>query len=235
MSEHKEPATSALQKLYEHLDPWAEKAAKHMNATCTKGCVHCCHLLALATFIEGLLIAERLLSKPDWKALLPKLKESALHNDYEGINKVSYFAKRHPCVFLDTKEKVCTIYEYRPSACRYHYVVSPPSQCSPDFPDGKTGIIDLLQLEGEVWKLSSLVEKQVLGLEVPVIAPIPIMVLYCMELITRDDKDANETVRLACYNIPSPLTWLRNHAHDIMEEGGVNFGPTKEELRQVMK
>ena len=35
----------------------------------------------------------------------------------------------------------------RPSACRYHYVVSPPENCSPLLPDATVARVDLRKIE----------------------------------------------------------------------------------------
>jgi translation initiation factor 2B subunit (eIF-2B alpha/beta/delta family) len=57
-------------------------------------------LLALATFAEGVLIAERICEKPDWKVLVGALKKAAQEFCYDGISERGYFVKNIDCVFL---------------------------------------------------------------------------------------------------------------------------------------
>ena len=105
--------TEILKDIYKVLDKTAEYRALHMKATCTKGCSSCCYLFTSMGVPEGLLIAEHLLQSGKWEEILPSLKQAALDNSFEGINKVTYFKKKLPCVFL--KDNLCSIYEVRPA------------------------------------------------------------------------------------------------------------------------
>jgi Fe-S-cluster containining protein len=225
--------SEVLESMYREMDPLAERGAKQMGSTCTKGCAHCCYLLTTATLSEGLLIAEKLLVKPDWKALLPRLRESALAHCYEGVSRVTYFEKKLPCVFLG-KDNLCTIYDIRPACCRYHYVASDPAKCSPDDREGKTAVINLQMLEEKVWALSAHLGKQALDLDVPFVAPIPLLVLFCMELVSRASKAENQLIREACEGVLDPINWLQQYSPSIMSEGDGMLGiATDEELAQL--
>lgn len=226
--------SEVLESMYREMDPLAERGAKQMKATCTKGCSHCCSLLTAPSLAEGLLIAERLLQKPDWKTLLPRLRAAALEHCFDGVSKATYFAKKLPCVFL-SEDKLCTIYDIRPACCRYHFVASDPEMCNPDHPEGQTAIINLQMLEEKVWALSVAVGRQALELDVPVMAPIPLMVLFCMELITRNSKPENQLVRDACEGVPDPIKWLMTYAPSVMSEGDGIIGPATEEELEKMR
>lgn len=200
----------AVLKTYEHLDPIAEARAKELKATCKTGCNHCCHQLATITVVEGLLIAEKLLEKPDWKALLPVLREKALAACFDGVNKNTYYEKRIACAFL--REGLCSIYEIRPSPCRYHYVVSDPSRCDPEHGEGTTAIIDMLPLEEMVWGLSETFIKENPKLQQHVLGPIPLMVLYSMA-ITLGNRD--QDLLKAIEGLPTPGQYLGKYLDSI--------------------
>lgn len=212
------PVVEILAELYKKLDPVAEKYAAEMKVSCRKGCAHCCYLFATATLPEGLLIAQKLLSSADWKEWLPKLKAASLEHCFVGVNKVTYFRKGLPCVFLG-EGNLCQIYAERPAACRYHYVVSPPENCSHHAPENtRTGTLDTLAVEAEVWELSTALDKK-LGFPVPICGPIPLIVLYSMEMATRNDPEVYPIVRRACEGVPNPMAWLAHYGEHLLAEG----------------
>lgn len=56
------------------------------------------------------------------------LKDKLLHRVNQGNDKIGDMLKnRYPCMFL--KDNVCTIYKYRPFACRKLFVVTDPEFC----------------------------------------------------------------------------------------------------------
>lgn len=234
--------SEVLEEIYAGLDEVMAKAAVQMKTTCTKGCDSCCYLLATITFAEGILIAERLVRKPDWHSLLPKLRQSSLDHCYEGINESNYFSKKLPCVFLDTKEKTCTIYETRPGTCRYYYVASHPSICSPDHPTGRVAIINTKGANGDggwqepVWGLSFKVAAE-RGIQ-DVVAPIPLMVLFCLFMLVDEGGKGRRLIREAAKGLPTPSQWLEAHPSVFERENryGDNGEPiTAEELEKMRK
>lgn len=205
--------TDSLMELYSGMDAEVEKRAlPNFKISCSKGCAHCCYLLAVATFAEALLIAERLLARDDWREWVGKLKTAAIRTNYSGINKQNYFEKGHPCVFLG-EDKLCQIYEFRPAACRYHFVISPPENCSYLAPRSvRTGIVDLIQAEEKVWELSAIVVRQ---LDVPefMSGPIALLVLACMQFVTMNaaedpDIEIHSFITTACKDLKSPIQWM---------------------------
>lgn len=197
-------ASEVLSAMYVEMDRHAEEAGKRLKATCSKGCASCCHILALCTLAEALLIAEKLLMKPDWKAVLPKLREHALAAMNETTS--SYAKKLIPCAFL-TPEKTCGIYDVRPSCCRYYMVASDPAKCSALAVDKTVTIIDLSLLEMEVWALNAEVCKQA-GLNELSTAVLPIIVLHTMLLIADGDAEEKKVLEEACKGIPTPPEWM---------------------------
>jgi uncharacterized protein len=92
-----------LQRIYRLLDKVGAAADGHV--TCTKGCSDCCKMNVTISALEARQIGEH--TGRDVAAL----KVSKKHDDAEFLG-VS-------CPFLASDE--CSIYEYRPMACRQHY------------------------------------------------------------------------------------------------------------------
>jgi Fe-S-cluster containining protein len=234
MSEGKsELVSDVLRRLYKKLDPIAEQRSKQLHTTCKTGCDSCCYLLATMTIAEGVLIAERLLSKPDWTAILPDLRKAAIEFDYPGLNKATYFSKAVPCVFL--KNHQCSIYDVRPAACRYHYVASPPERCHWSHKDGRTAIIAMQPLEEEVWKLSHALAMQQPEVGGNIIAPIPLMVLFCLANMVEPKDPGHELLKKAIEGLPTPAEHLQKHMGTLMEGDGAIQQATPEELEELRK
>lgn len=234
MSEGKtESVADSVQNLYKALDAHTEKVLKtQFNSSCTKGCSHCCYLLATITFAEGLLIAEKLMVGPDWRMWLAKLRLAAQKVDYTSITRTNYFRKGQPCVFLG-EDKLCRIYDIRPACCRYHIVTGPPENCSFLAPETtKTISLDLTALEEEVWKLSDAVGKYLKRPDM-MIAPLPIMVLACMVIITPDDIEERAEVMKAIEGIRMPGQWMRDCGGSLIREE--NMRPERMSLEEGNK
>lgn len=241
--EGKVKVTDSLTELYGKLDGHLDEVLlKKFKATCTKGCAHCCYLLATITFAEGLLIAEKLLMGPDWKDWVPKLRDAAKKVDYIGITRVNYFSKGQPCVFLG-KDNLCQIYEYRPACCRYHVVGSPAELCSylaP--PTARTMTLDLRGMEEKVWELSMAVVTQ-LGIQELMVGPLPLMVLACMYFVTQnptEDQDIadHSIINEACKTLRSPFQWMKHCGITLVLEEGEKASQEKipiEKLKEMLR
>ncbi|MDT7043938.1 YkgJ family cysteine cluster protein [Candidatus Nitronereus thalassa] len=118
--------------------------------SCHKGCAACCRMLvpvsppeafALQRNIEQLPVPlrEKILTRLssvkktlEQSGLLGKLvqisetRSQLSDEDMEPVNQ-AYYAQRLPCVFLE--DEVCSIYEFRPAACRELLVTSPKELC----------------------------------------------------------------------------------------------------------
>lgn len=189
--------------LYKKLDGVTEQAIKPFGVTCTKGCSSCCKILALCGFSEALLIANHILSKPDWAALIPALRKQALACLPETTK--TYAKKMIPCAFLGS-DGLCGIYDVRPAACRFYYVNSNPAHCSALSPTTHVQVIDLSLLEMEVWKLNAGVSQE-LNLP-PVGAPIPLFVLHVIKMIAKECSEAEQKlIDAALEGLPDPASW----------------------------
>lgn len=132
--------------------PVGEFVAK-MGATCRDGCSHCCMLPASTTIPEMVPVVDHLVGRTDWPELKPKL-ERLIRQNLLAMSSVDlsdkaqrdvFFKSKVPCIFLEDGR--CSIYEVRPAVCRYHYVVSPPENCSPLALDDRIARINLTKIE----------------------------------------------------------------------------------------
>lgn len=227
-----------MAELFVQIDKAAASFTKGLPISCTPGCHHCCKLLTSISMPEGFMLARHLLLKMDYKSLVPKLRATALENDYQGLTKGSYFAKEVRCAFL-TEENLCSVYEQRPSCCRLHMVVTPPENCDPKAPrNTKTGAPDFSALESEVWKVARDFVRQNKFDDGPfndiLTAPIPIMVLHCMKLLMRDEPKVLAFLEDETKDVLSPADWLRRHAVGLMsDEKDVRVKMTAADLIQI--
>lgn len=105
------------------------------DVTCRPGCSHCCTILNLVTFGEAIVIAEALTAKyeppayTDLRARIGEYIEKHLPAPTPELTRQSHFVKQVPCTMLG-EDKRCTIYDVRPSVCRFHYAVSDPAKCA---------------------------------------------------------------------------------------------------------
>ena len=118
--------------------------------SCCKGCAACCRMLvpvsppeafALKQNVEQLPAPQRdgirrrfatirnTLNEDGLLGRLVQLSETRTQlsdEDVEPVNR-AYYAKRLPCPFLE--KEACSIYEFRPAACRELLVTSPAELC----------------------------------------------------------------------------------------------------------
>ena len=118
--------------------------------SCRKGCGACCRVLVPVSPPEAFTLKKRIeeLPAPQRDRYLQRLAtlKDTLHEagllgrlvqlsetrsqwsdeDMEPINQ-AYYARRLPCIFLE--DEACSIYEFRPAACREYLVTSPAEFC----------------------------------------------------------------------------------------------------------
>jgi Fe-S-cluster containining protein len=102
-----------------------ENMTKRIRCRSGNKCSHCCKQIVHTTADETELIYKYVKDK---KVTLDEKRLSA----QQAAETVGAWGELAPenrtCVFLDKKGK-CSIYEYRPMACRMHFVVSDPKYC----------------------------------------------------------------------------------------------------------
>lgn len=157
-----------LQVYQKYDQPISDHAVKR-GATCRDGCSSCCLLPATASVPEMVPVVEHLVGRTDWDEVKPELERAIRLNlaATDGLNlgdrqaRAAFFSKQIACVFL--KDGRCSIYDLRPASCRYHYVVSPPENCSPLALDNRTSRLDLRKLEDLVIMAGSSVLGEMTG------------------------------------------------------------------------
>jgi hypothetical protein len=203
---------AGFHKLLRVLDTQAEAAAQHLNATCRMGCNSCCYQYTMATLIEGQNIATAVLRSPDWAQLLERLAERARAMAVPGGDREAYFRQQVPCALLGD-DGLCRVYEQRPAACRFHYVVSPPALCGATNTTEPVQKLDLYALEASVWEAEKQVTSEV------VCAPLPLAVLWgCLAAKATGRKRI--LVRRAVKGLPMPKQWMRALLDHVRRTGG---------------
>lgn len=136
-------ARQHYQALDKHI---AQAIAPRSDLRCTRGCAACCYLLVTCSFIEVMVIAERIMRTytPEERQRLIEQLDAA---SARILDKEQYMREQRPCVFLRLGEGggyrgECTIYSSRPLACRLHFVSTDPALCSPDDPTTDVGMLD---------------------------------------------------------------------------------------------
>lgn len=124
----------------------AQKVREGLRVTCERGCGVCCtqmvplsppEALYLVDLIDALDPASQsvVLSRID--AIIRVLERKSMINDFlrpEYFDDLAmsiakeYFSLKMPCPFLDAN--ICTIYPYRPVACREYNVTTPAEWCN---------------------------------------------------------------------------------------------------------
>lgn len=98
-----------------------EMAPEHkQNMACKKGCSFCCMLNVDITIDEAKLLLVKAPEKINWDKIETQSKHSL---DTWREMKV----EDRVCTFLENNS--CSVYEFRPMACRNHSVVSDPYNC----------------------------------------------------------------------------------------------------------
>lgn len=205
--------SEALKEIYKQQDEIILKVIEKYKTTCQKGCCHCCYLLATISFADGILLAEHIFDNEDWKKWVDILAKHASTCCYEGMTQPNYFEKQIPCAFLDTENKLCKIYDIRPAACRYHYSADAPEKCSVEAPRDVTfALLNLVHFEEPIWQISMQITKGQ-----PIGGPISLLTLFCMEFVSREEKEINSAIKktISEYNLPDPINWLSKFGIEI--------------------
>jgi len=106
-----------IKAIYDFVDWDLRESGVVEHAVCQKGCAHCCYLDVDVSLIEALYISK--------------------HTGYKVVSRQTrirkgYHLSRHYCPFLDQNNGTCTIYEWRPLACRCFFTFDHPKFCADD-------------------------------------------------------------------------------------------------------
>lgn len=101
--DHNQPLINVA-NIYAFVDDYMDKTGVNVSSVCGKQCAHCCKINVDMALIEAIYIRE----KSD-KKLTVVDRDERMHTYTRGNNY---------CPFLDTNTALCTIYKFRPFACR---------------------------------------------------------------------------------------------------------------------
>jgi Fe-S-cluster containining protein len=87
---------------------------RDIPVACKKGCSHCCHIWVSVTAPEAIHISKRLRQRPE--PVLDRVK--AVHLQTKDAQFGAGNRPAVPCPLLS--DGICSIYEFRPKACRFH-------------------------------------------------------------------------------------------------------------------
>ena len=100
----------AMRKIIDFIDSYIERSEVPKMSVCKKGCSHCCHGPVEITKAEA------------------KYIESRTEHKARSSVPMSCAQKHTTCPFLKNNE--CSIYKYRPIACRSFYTIDSPDYCA---------------------------------------------------------------------------------------------------------
>lgn len=107
-----------VERLYEFVDWYITVTGVREKAVCQRGCAHCCYLDVDVTLIEALYLAK-------------KTGNLTVIDRNERL-RAKYEVGHNYCQFLDKNTGTCTVYEYRPLACRSFMAFDNPKFCELD-------------------------------------------------------------------------------------------------------
>jgi hypothetical protein len=200
-----------LEDLFARTDAQVEEFLAVNPVSCTKGCAGCCHQVVAIGLSEAIYIGRELVTWPNWRRWIDWLASRARQMTEPGVTSRSWFVRGLPCAFLGCGS-LCQIYGRRPSACRYHFVRSPPQHCLPSSPEPHTlrySVADqvaphVVQADLPLWR-----DNPQLG--EPAAAPLPLMVLFALGGVLTDPGDL-EYVSECIRDLPSPQEWMARRA-----------------------
>jgi len=188
---------SAMKAAYAQADRMIAEAIRDVPLPCKRGCAHCCEILTLIQFPEALVIADAIMKRHDWKFIGRNLRTQAKLLFDENLTHESYHKMRLVCPLLDPQTKECSFYEVRPSACRAHYVVSPPEDCAKVDGTGTFSVENTHEAEVFLWdEIAKLFHR-------PLAAPLQLMVLHSMPMVRW-----NSYHKRLLSGVKSPMEWL---------------------------
>lgn len=111
-----------------------ELTETQIKPPCKDGCDGCCHQVVYIDTVEAMELAVELKNNSESIGELRyKMQNATRVWNQHKRDKVAMFRAGVPCVLLDRKNKRCSAYERRPSACRLYFVSAEtdPKDCVP--------------------------------------------------------------------------------------------------------
>jgi Fe-S-cluster containining protein len=154
------------------------------------------------TPIEADLIADRMIETcPDILRWVRRLERSAKAM-IKQPDRFLYQQLNRPCVFLNNDTKDCNIYDIRPSACRYHVVISPAENCAATERGGEITAVNLIGAEHLIWKFAVEHERYL-----PSIMPLAI-------LDSLSEKSDSRFISDIRKRLPTVEEWIESYMND---------------------
>jgi len=197
--------------------------------SCKRGCNYCCYMMTAIGPAEGYLIAAEVVTWPNWDSIARRLRKSAKKCSTK-LSRGEYFNKQIPCVFLN-KDGDCSIYLRRPAACRCYFVASPRDDCRPSEEENHVKALNLTELEALVWRFET--DASPNG-QVPVNAPLPLMVLYSMAGLSTT-ADRQRFFKKLLKDVQSPSQWVQGVVDNIDHVIGGETTEAREAVLDSMK
>ncbi len=111
-----------------------QECPQQVTLHCRQGCSGCCNLAVVCTFAEAAVLARRLTSHQQQRVIAVMAELEALCRQADNLKT---FLRLHrdrddPCLLLDDGGS-CSLYGYRPLACRALLSTRPADWCAVDF------------------------------------------------------------------------------------------------------
>lgn len=174
---------------YSQVDDFiAKQAAEHGGAACSKGCAHCCYILACATVGEVILTAY--CAQQNGHIVDNELVKHQTQAIFTVESSLAWKKAREPCTFLRA-DNTCAGYAFRPMVCRTHTALTEPEFCAGY--ERKTAMLDTRRFAAERMVQMSVAINRQLDLPFIGVAPLPIAVLIANTYLRSGRK---ATIRL---------------------------------------
>lgn len=210
-------AEEEVARLFARLDASVARVLAGKPVSCSRGCAACCYQLVTIGIGEALWIADWVDRQPDARDWGRRLATDAAVQENAGL--VDHFERHVPCTFLDLATNECRIYERRPSACRYHFVRTPPENCALGAADPHTERYDTGETARYLAELDGAIFAQNPRLGPPTLGLLPHLVLYALARGTKGGDRHYYAKRLA--RLRTPQEWMHARLHAPPEDQGI--------------
>lgn len=121
-----------VRRIYAFVDWLVSSSNLDKASVCKKGCHHCCYLDVDVSLLEAAYIARN-------TGYTQVMRESRIRKGYHR--------GRQYCGFLNRETGTCSIYEFRPLACRSFFAYDDPELCDKDEGSTEHAIFNIRAME----------------------------------------------------------------------------------------